>query len=282
MKKFIAAILLIGSAALCGAAFAYTSPGKPIGRVNDFAGALTVEQVRALENELAAFARDKGHEIAVVTVPTIGDETIENYANQLFREWGVGNKDLNNGVLFLVAINDRQMRIEVGYGLEGALTDVESKHILDDVAAPYFKSGNYTEGILNGTRGIEQAIEEEVLPENSVQNNNVVHLGDNGWQSLIFIFWVMAVFLGATRSWWLGGILGAVFGIIAWAAFAFSWYFVPLGVVVGLIFDFIVSVLGIGRHGGFWGGFGGGGGGLGGFGGFGGGSSGGGGSSSRW
>lgn len=275
MKRVIIAIALLGSAALCGTVLAYVSPGKPTGHVNDFAGVMVASDVSALEQELINFKKETSREVAVAIVPTIGDEAIENYSNLLFREWGVGDKNLNNGVLFVVAVNDRKMRIEVGYGLEGALTDVESKYILNEIATPYFKAGHYSEGVVAAIQKIKEAVRGEAVPANYTGRTSALSGTNVNWRGLLYLVLFVGWILGLSKYWWLGGVVGGMAGFIAWWSFAFGWYFIPLGVFIGLFIDFIFSSGGFGGifpSGGFGGDFGG----------FGGGSSGGGGSSSRW
>ena len=143
--------------------FAYTSPGTPSGYVNDFADILSPSAEATLEEMLLQFEQETSHEIAVVTIPSLGGDDIESYANTLFREWGVGQADVNNGVLFLAAMEDRKMRIEVGYGLEGALTDIEAKHIISNVIAPAFREEDFDEGIAAGVEAIKAATESELV-----------------------------------------------------------------------------------------------------------------------
>ncbi len=88
-------------------------------------------------------------QIAVLIIPTLDGEDVTEYANKVFRSWGIGEKDKNNGILFLIALKDKQMRIEVGYGLEGAINDAKAGQILDDYAIPYFKQGQIGKGVVN-------------------------------------------------------------------------------------------------------------------------------------
>lgn len=88
-------------------------------------------------------------QIAVLIISTLDGEDVTEYANKVFRSWGVGEKDKNNGILFLIALKDKQMRIEVGYGLEGAINDAKAGQILDDYAIPYFKQGQISKGVVN-------------------------------------------------------------------------------------------------------------------------------------
>ncbi|MBI2645380.1 TPM domain-containing protein [Candidatus Uhrbacteria bacterium] len=296
MKKIVLLFAFFSIMAFPMTTFSYTSPGKPSGFVNDFARILSVPAENSLEQNLQKFSQETGHEISVITIQTLNGDVIEDYANTLFREWGIGKKNADNGVLFLIAKEDRKMRIEVGYGLEGALTDIESKHIQEDTVKPFFKDGKFEEGIIAGVKGIEDAIQSEVIPQ--AQKRSASPKNSRAMSELLFygafIFFSvvlpwLASMLGRTKSWWLGGIAGAVIGGIAW--FFTGWLlWVFLSAVIGFVFDYFVSK-NYKEHsdhpswwaGGPWIGGGMGGGGFGGgFGGFGGGSSGGGGSSSNW
>ena len=117
------------------------------GRVVDNAGLIDPATKAALTAKLEAFEKKSSDQIVVATVPTLNGEPIENYANRLFRAWGLGQGGENNGVLLLVAKNDRKMRIEVGYGLEGTLTDLHSKLIIDNTMVPAFRAGDFSGGI---------------------------------------------------------------------------------------------------------------------------------------
>lgn len=282
--------------------YAFEIPAtKPVGYVNDFATMLTDDEKQNLETTLANFQQTTSNEIVVVTLPTTEGVPIEMYANKLFRTWGIGDKDRNNGVLFLIARDDRHMRMEVGYGLEGAITDVLTKRIQDDIVAPFFKEGNYGAGIVQGTNALIQASQGEytALPQKSEKSFpwQVVYFGAFFGASLL------RALLAPTKSWWLGGVLGGLAGGIGgYIAGTLLWSGIGLlgGSLLGLGLDYMFSKsyqkrlengsgdnggpwsLG-GSGGGFWGSLGGSGGGSGGgFGGFGGGSSGGGGSSSSW
>lgn len=152
LKRVLFASVLI---ALPLFAVAYTSPGKPVGFVNDFAGMLSPETKIVLETELKDFSDTTGNQIVIATVPTHGvDETIETYAVKLFEEWGVGKAKEDSGLLLLVARDDREMRIEVGYGLEPVVTDIESGRIIREVLMPAFQAEEYDAGIGAATERI--------------------------------------------------------------------------------------------------------------------------------
>ena len=127
-------------------AFAQTLPVLT-GRVVDNAGLIDPGTKAALTAKLEAFEKKSSDQIVVATVPTLNGEPIENYANRLFRAWALGQGGENNGILLLVAKNDRKMRIEVGYGLEGTLTDLHSKLIIENTLVPAFRAGDFAGGI---------------------------------------------------------------------------------------------------------------------------------------
>lgn len=127
---------------------------KPTGYVNDFAGVITPETKAKLEGLIASFEKSTGNEIAVATLPSLDEQPIEDVAVELFKEWGIGKKAKDNGILFLVAPGERKMRIEVGYGLEGAINDALAGRILDQAVIPRFRAGDMDGGIAAGTLAI--------------------------------------------------------------------------------------------------------------------------------
>ncbi len=271
------------------AVFAYTSPGSPAGFVNDFAGMLSQQERSTLELKLSDFSKKTGAEIAVVTIPDLGGDTIENFAVKLFEEWKIGKKGLDNGALILISRDDRQVKIEVGYGLEPVLTDAQSYWILHNVVTPKFKEGKYFDGINGGVDKIISAIGGEIIPAETEEKQSV-NSADYLWLFLVVPIWLASI-LGRSKSWWLGGVLGGIGGLVIGLIYGFIYsgaIAIPILVILGLIFDFLVSksyakakltgqypwwVGGRSGHDHFGGG---------GFGGFGGGRSGGGGASDRW
>jgi uncharacterized protein len=137
-------------------------PPKPNRYVTDLTGVLDAARASALNERLAAFERETSTQIVVYVVSAMNSgSTIEDIANRAFGEWQIGSRGKDNGVLFLVFIEDRQMRIEVGYGLEGVLTDALSKRIIEDVAKPFFKREAYTEGVEATARAIIDVVRGE-------------------------------------------------------------------------------------------------------------------------
>ncbi|WP_455977609.1 TPM domain-containing protein [Methylorubrum populi] len=148
-----AALLIL--AALTGLARA-AEPDFPklTGRVVDAAGLLSPEARTRIDGKIKAHEEKTGDQLVVATVPSLQDLTVEDYANRLARSWGIGQKKTNNGVLLLVAPKERKVRIEVGYGLEGALTDALSKTIITTAITPRFRQGDFSGGVEAGVDAI--------------------------------------------------------------------------------------------------------------------------------
>jgi len=164
MKKLSAAfitIALIFSLTICTAAQADLPSPTSEFFVNDFAGVLSNSAEETINHMGKALEDMTGAQVVVVTVQSLDGQDIDSYANELFRKWGIGEKDRNNGVLILNSVSDRMLRIEVGYGLEGALTDIETAEIRTEYMNPYLKEGNYDSGILNGYTAVVNAVCEE-------------------------------------------------------------------------------------------------------------------------
>ncbi|PJZ25402.1 hypothetical protein CH352_14890 [Leptospira hartskeerlii] len=152
----------------CSGIFADQIPiPKLAHRVTDLTSTLSEEEVSNLENKLKDFEKRKGSQVVLVIIPTTGDETIEQYSIRLAEDWKIGRKGTADGVIFLVAKDDRKMRFEIGRGLEGAIPDVTSKRIQVEYVRPLFKEGKYFEGIDQGIEKILGLIEGEPLPEPS-------------------------------------------------------------------------------------------------------------------
>lgn len=283
---------------------AFVVPEKPTGFVSDFAGMMSAEEVSSLESKLNDFNATTTIEIAVITIKSLDGDTIENAAQKIFDTWKIGKAKADNGALILVSLEDRKARIQTGYGLEGALTDIQSSQIINEVIVPAFRAEKYYEGLSAAADDIILAVKGEARFSGSGENLKdswIMKLlfSDSGW---IFIFLpvlilrVLAFFLGRTKSWWLGGVLGGLLGLLLWVwVGSLAWRILAvvfLG-LFGALFDFLVSKSykmwkdkggkgpWLGGGGGF-GGFGGGSHSGGGFGGFGGGRSGGGGASGGW
>jgi uncharacterized protein len=266
--------------------------------VVDTTGLLDGNQQAGIEAKLSALEKAKGSQVVVLIVPTVQPEDISSYANRVGNAWKIGRKNVGDGVLFVVAVKDHQMRIEVAKTLEGAIPDLAAKQIITNAVTPRFKAGDYAGGISAGVDQLSARIKGEALPEvgaaDTSANGNLP--GGFNWMDLaIFLFFAVPIG-GAIAKSIFGQKLGSLLtgGAVGTLAFMFTASLVIAGLagVVALLFALFsgLSVASKGRSGGLGrggfggGGFGGGGGGFGG-GGFssgGGGDFGGGGASGSW
>lgn len=269
----------------CGWAGAQTLQTVPPleARVTDLTGTLTAADQAALEQKLAEFEARKGAQIAVLVVATTQPEEIEQYSIRVVDAWKLGRSAPDDGALLLVAKDDRRLRIEVGRGLEGALTDLVAKRIIEDVITPQFRRGDFAGGIAAGVDQMIRVIDGEALPA-----------PEPGWEQrgaqfeqLLPLLFFAAVFGGTVLRSIFGRLFGSlvtagIAGFIAWAVTSLLWVAGIAG-VAALLLSLLIGFGGGGRwsnrpHRGGWGGGGWGGGGFSG----GGGSFGGGGASGRW
>ena len=261
VKAVILAFMLCW--AFAGAAFvARADVAVPplTGRVVDLTGTLSADQAASLEQKLKAFEDRKGSQLAVLIVPTTQPETIEQYSLRVAEQWKLGRKKVDDGALLIIAKNDRTLRIEVGYGLEGALNDATSKRIIDEIITPKFRSGDFAGGISDGADRILKVIDGEPLPPPKPEGE----MPDLSAIGEYFPFLFIVVLVG-------GGIFRAIFGrllgslIAGGGVAAFIWFFLGvlpiaaiggmIAFVVTLIGDTLVSSGGGGGRGGYGGGF---------------------------
>lgn len=248
--------------------------------VTDTIGLLSVDRREAIEARLVALEREKGAQVAVLLVASTQPEAIEEYALRVAEATRLGRQGVDDGVLFVVARDDRRMRIEVGRGLEGAIPDAIAKRIIADVVAPYFKAGDFPRGIEAGVDAIVARVAGEPLPEPVVRGQGPD--GAMGLEELLVVGMIVTIVLGGILRAIFGRLLGAALasGIVGFGAWTLTGMLL-IGLAGGLLAFVFVLVMGAGggtRHtGGPWmggGGFGRGGGGggwSGGGGGFGGG-----------
>jgi uncharacterized protein len=287
-----AGVLAVGALLFTAIASAQIAVPALRSPVTDLTNTLSQSQVASLDNTLREFAERSGSQVAVLMVPTIEPEPIEDFSMRVAEAWKLGREDQDDGVLFIIAKNDRNMRIEVGYGLEGALPDVTAKRIVRDTVAPRFRSGEFYLGIVAGVDSITRSISGESLPAPTVAER--ARRPGTNFGSLFGFFVFLAFVAGSALRRIFGRFLGATLtgGIVAFVV----WLVVGMlaVVVIAAIVSFLITLLGGGmgsnrrnRFGGFGGsgwGSGGWGGSSGGFGGWsgGGGGFGGGGASGRW
>lgn len=276
--------LLLLAAALCrpATADALVPVPSPGGYVTDLTATLTAEQRSGLERTLRAFEERKGSQVAVLIVPTTAPEPIEQFAMRVAERWKPGRKNVDDGAILVVAKDDRALRIEVGYGLEGALTDAACKRIVSEVMVPRFREGDFGGGITAGIDGILRVIEGEKLPEPRGRGKPAGGRMVTALPAVMFLSIVAGSILRGVLGRLPGALLaGGVVSVIVWTAVGVA----AAALIVGILVFLLTLLGGLGGGGfggrGFGGGFGGGGFGGGGFSG-GGGSFGGGGASGRW
>jgi uncharacterized protein len=280
----IATRTLLGAFALCLAVLASAQvPVPPLsGHVIDQTGTLDAGQKAALEQTLAAFEARKGSQLAVLMLPTTAPEAIEQYALRVAEQWKLGRKKVDDGAILVVAKDDRAMRIEVGYGLEGALNDATSKRIISEVITPRFQQQDFSGGITAGVAQIISTIDGEPLP---AARGNPGRAGVGDVRQYLPVLFILAVVFGGVLRAKLGRVPGALVtggavGLVAWLLAGA----VSMALLAG-VFALFVTLLGGGMGGrgmhGYYGGGARGGFGGGGFSG-GGGGFGGGGASGRW
>ena len=261
-------------------------------QVTDLTGTLTLSQISALEQKLATFETQKGSQIAILIVSSTQPEAIEQYSLRVVEKWQLGRKKIDDGILLLIAKDDRRLRFEVGYGLEGAVNDLTAKRIISEIITPYFRQGQFYEGINAGIDRLITVINGEELPPPVVKSSEGSFANDSGGvEGILLIAFMGSLFLGGILKKILGKTLGGLTtaGIVGFLAFVMTGI-IGIAIIAGLI-GFVASMMGgLGGRGGpiifpsggggfgSRGGFGGGGGGFGG----GGGGFGGGGASGGW
>jgi uncharacterized protein len=215
MKKILPILLLLTLLAGQGL-WAQQVPARPDPPrlVNDIAHVMTPDQVSALERKLDAYDDSTSNQIIIVTVPTTGDYSIEDYALKILRDWGVGNKKNNNGIVVLAAIQDHKVTISTGYGLEGAIPDITAKSIIDNSLVPNFKGGgddNYYRGFDGATDDlIKAAAGEYKAPEGYAQRGRHSKGSGSNIIGLIVIIFIIIIFISRGRGGGGGG--GGLFG----------------------------------------------------------------------
>lgn len=202
--RMLAASLLLMFASFVAVGAHAQVPATPTqaltGRVVDAAGIIDSEQRQQLIQKLADFEAKSSDQVVVVTVPSLNGEDIESYSNRLFRSWALGQKQENNGILLVVAPNDRKVRIEVGYGLEGTMTDALSSVIINGTIIPAFRTGDYSGGVLQGVDGILSVLSGDAaeLEARAKRNADTSSSSDDiDWIFVVFItFWALIFFGG--------------------------------------------------------------------------------------
>jgi uncharacterized protein len=280
MIRAFRALLLAGGLVLAAVAHAQTlAPIPPLtSPVVDTTGTLSAAQIAQLEQQALALQQRKGVQLQILVVPTTQPEDVAQYAQRVFDTWKLGREKVDDGVLLLVAKDDRRVRIHPGYGLEGAIPDITAGRIVQEYLVPKFRAGDFAGGISDATAALTRLIDGESLPTPMASHAS----GDDSDGALVFALFAAFIVASIVRGMFSGmpavlrGLLtGGAAGGVAWLISSL----LPIAVMAG-VFGMIYGLITIAGHGRYardrdWGGFGGGGFGGGGFGGGGSGSGGG-------
>lgn len=206
----LASLLLV----LCVACLPALAQGLPAlsGRVVDSASMIEPAAEAALVRKLEAFEQKSSDQIVVATIADLGGEAIEPYANRLSRHWQLGQAGENNGILLLVSRDDRRMRIEVGYGLEGTLTDLHSKLIIENTMVPAFRAGDFTGGITRAVDDIIMVLEGNGAELEARARRNQPDDSDMDWIGVVFVGLWVTILLGSIAFSFLAPIYGRKIG----------------------------------------------------------------------
>jgi uncharacterized protein len=219
-RTFVFALLLFWASA----AIAEVAVPPLTGRVVDQTGTLTSGYIETLNQRIRSFEQRKGSQIAVLIVPTTQPETIEQYSIRAAEAWKIGRRKIDDGALLVIAKNDHKLRIEVGYGLEGALTDVTSRRIIDEVIVPRFKTGDFAGGISEGLTRMIGVIDGERLPPPAPEASHGPGPDWNELSSFLPFSIFGALFVGGFLRSLFGSLMGSavaggVVGAITWFVF---------------------------------------------------------------
>jgi len=215
------------------------------GRINDYAGLIPAERARALEERLARFEADTGHQIAVLTIPSLKGDSLEDFSIRVAESWKIGKKGFDNGVILLIARDDRKLRIEVGYGLEGVMPDAIASRIIREIITPRFRSGDYAGGIEAGVDAILKVTQGEKLPERTRPAGGPAASQGASMMTILLITAMVALFIGMTRRRILGGAVGGAASGLATTLLGLGGFgsVLLLAVIVGALLGAIGSTM---------------------------------------
>lgn len=254
MKRLLLGLVILLSPLMLVASVGAAMPVPPLpnngGYVLDQTSTISATEIQTLNEQIDTYSKKTGVEIGILMISTIKDDYIENFSLNVAREWGIGKEGKNNGTLLVIAKDDHQMRIEVGRGLEGNLTDVRSSRIIRDRIAPEFRKGNYYFGIRSGILGMQLAINAEedaslrASDDTSSSRDIMTLLGVGAYFFLFGLSWLGSIW-GRSKRWWPGGVVGGLTGAGIGGLLSQSFWgaIISAGIVgsLGLLFDFIVS-----------------------------------------
>lgn len=241
--------MIVAAVCMSQAAIALDVPPAPSLAVPivDTTSTLTSEQISKLATQIETSREQKSYQIGILMIPTLEGQVLEEYSLQVARQWGIGDST-NNGVLLIIAKDDRVLRIEVGRGLEGDLTDTRAKKIITTVIGPKFKANDYYGGVAAGVESIQLAVAKQADPSMAAGPLDMFDISIEAIATLLFVIgsalmWLAAM-LARTKSWWAGGIIGGVVGglvVLVTQVHVFAIVATVILVVFGFLFDFFVS-----------------------------------------
>src|SRR5439155_2406497 len=212
------------------------------GRINDYAGMIQPDKARELEGRLSDFERDTGHQVAVLTIPSLKGDALEDFSIRVAENWKIGQKGFDNGAILLIVRDDHKLRIEVGYGLEGVLPDAIANRIITEVIVPRFRHNDYSGGIEAGVNSILQVTKGEPLPERSRTSTRSNGTGVSSLLTALTLTAILALFIGMMQRRLIGGAFGgAVAGLVATLGSAAG---IGLVLVVALILGAVLGAIG--------------------------------------
>jgi uncharacterized protein len=213
------------------------------GQVVDLTNTLSPEQTSQLGSQLADFEQRKGSQIAVLIVPRTQPETIEQFSIRVAEQWKLGRKKIDDGAILVIAKDDHALRIEVGYGLEGALNDATCKRIIDDIIIPRFKQGDFYSGISAGTKAMTRVIDGEALPAPATAPTRIEgSLLGQAWPLLLVLAFVVSNLARKLLGPLPGGlVVGGLLALVSWTLLNI----VFIAVLAGLA-GFVITLLGVG------------------------------------
>ncbi|MBP6038170.1 MAG: TPM domain-containing protein [Candidatus Saccharimonas sp.] len=249
---WIVALLVSVMAMQSVAALAVPSAPSLAVPIVDQTATLSDVDIQQLSQQIRTSRTQKSYQIGILMIPTLGnDEYLEGYSLKVAREWGIGEAGKDNGVLILVVKNDQKMRIEVGRGVEGDLTDVRANRIIRNVMAPAFRNNDFAGGLSGAIGSIDKAVsmqaDHALTATNESQSSSLSGLGEAIFFGLFLISglvsWVGSM-LARSKSWWAGGVVGAGLGTIIALFVGWVWWSIGILaglVLLGLLLDYLVS-----------------------------------------
>ena len=224
------------------------------GRINDLAGILPSDRAQLLEERLASFEKETGHQIAVLTIPSLEGDALEDFSIKVAETWKIGKKGFDDGAILLIAQKERKLRIEVGYGLEGVLPDAIASRIIRKVIVPRFRDNDYAGGIEAGVNAILQVTKGEPLPQKTQVPRRPATFRLSSAMNILLITAMLALLIGMTRRRLAGGAFGgaaAGFAATLFSAGGFGLILI-LALVIGALLGAIGSSMSVASSSNHW------------------------------